>query len=207
METRLVLIRHGETDDNVADRVAGWRDSTLTDRGRGQVELVATFVAEHYRPVAVYASPLRRAAETAASLARHLGLPIRFEPDLREISFGDAEGLTFHELRERFPEIVTRAANADDDELSWPNGEMRRDFHRRWRQAIDVIVDAHPGETVAVVTHGGVVSGLLAHVAEGRPSRWDAYRSANCSVAEIVVSDGTHAIVRWNVTDHLADLP
>jgi broad specificity phosphatase PhoE len=68
-ETRLILIRHGETDDNVGQRVAGWRDSALTERGRIQTELVAAFVADHYRPVAIYASPLRRASETAASLA------------------------------------------------------------------------------------------------------------------------------------------
>jgi broad specificity phosphatase PhoE len=204
-ETRLILIRHGETDDNVGKRVAGWRDSALTDRGRIQTELVAAFVAEHYRPVAIYASPLRRAAETAASLARRLGVTVRVDPDLRELHFGDAEGLAIDQLSEQYPEILARAMNDEDDDVGWPNGETRREFYRRALRAIDAIVNAHPGETVAVVTHGGVVSRLLADAAEGKPARWNSYHSANCSVAEIVVSDGTHAIVRWNVTDHLAD--
>jgi probable phosphoglycerate mutase len=197
------LIRHGETDDNVAERVAGWRDSLLTDRGRVQAERVATFVAGRYRPVALYASSARRAAETAAQLARRLALPVRHDPDLREMHFGDAEGLLIHELRERFPEVLARAANDEDDEVGWPNGETRTAFYRRARRSLDSIVAAHLGETVAVVTHGGVVSRFLADVAEGKPGRWGAYRSANCSVAEIVVEDGVHSVVCWNVTEHL----
>lgn len=207
METRLILVRHGETDDNVASRVAGWRESALTDRGRTQAKLVAEFVAERYRPVAVYASPLRRAAETAESLARRLGLAVRLDPGLRELFFGDAEGLTIEELKKRYPEILSRAANAEDDDVGWPNGETRQDFYRRARQAIDSIASAHLGDTVALVTHGGVVSRFLADIGEGKPSRWGSYQSANCSVAEIVITDDLHSIACWNVTDHLDDTP
>jgi broad specificity phosphatase PhoE len=206
LETRLVLIRHGESDDNVAKRIAGWRESALTERGRNQVELVAEFVATRYRPTAIYASPLRRASETAAGLARRLGHPVRHHFGLRELHFGDVEGLTFDELRERFPELLARARNDEDDDFGWPNGETRRAFYLRTRQSIDVIASAHPGETIAVVTHGGVVSRLLAEILEGRPGRWATYLTANCSIAEIVVTDGTHSLVCWNVTGHLGEL-
>ena len=203
MQTRLILIRHGATDDNATGRLAGWRDSALTDRGRLEAELVAAFVAKHYRPIAIYASPLRRAWETAENLARCLDLPVRPEPNLRELFFGDAEGLTEKELKGRFPEIWARAVNDEDDALRWPNGETRRDFYHRARRAIDAIASDHPAATVAVVTHGGVVSRFLADISEGRPTRWNAYRSANGSVAEVVMTDGTYSIARWNVTDHL----
>lgn len=203
METRLILIRHGETDDNVAGRVAGWRESALTERGRAQVEQVATHVAARYRPVAVYASPLRRAKETADVLAGRLGLVVQVYPGLREISFGDVEGLTLPELRERFPELLVRAVKADDEDMGWPNGETRRQFQTRVRGAFDAIARAHPGQTIAIVTHGGVVSRLLADIAEGQPGRWSAYESANCSVAEIVQSDGICTIACWNETAHL----
>jgi broad specificity phosphatase PhoE len=202
-ETRLVVIRHGETDDNVEQRVAGWRESRLTERGRFQAELVGAFVAERYRPVAVYASPLRRASETAASLARHLALPIRHHPDLRELHFGEAEGLAFTELKVRFPDTFARARDTEDDDVGWPGGETRREFYLRTKRVVDHISGAHVGETVAVVTHGGVVSRLLAEIFEGKPGRWSAYQPANCSIAEIVVANGVHTVTRWNVTDHL----
>jgi broad specificity phosphatase PhoE len=202
-ETRLVVIRHGETDDNVEQRVAGWRESRLTERGRVQAELAGAFVAERYRPVAVYASPLHRASETAASLARRLALPIRHHPDLRELHFGEAEGLAFADLQLRFPEIVARARNTEDDEMGWPGGETRREFYARTKRVVDVISGAHVGETIAVVTHGGVVSRLLAEIFEGKPGRWSAYQPANCSIAEIVVANGVHTVARWNVIDHL----
>jgi broad specificity phosphatase PhoE len=206
LATRLVLIRHGETEDNVAKRLAGWRESALTERGRLQAELVAEFVATHYRPAAIYTSPLRRASETAEGLARRLGHPVRHHVGLRELHFGDAEGLLIEELGHHYPELLARARNAEDDDFGWPNGETRREFYLRTRQSIDVIASAHPGETVAVVTHGGVVSRLLAEILEGRPGRWATYLTANCSVAEIVVADGAHSLVCWNVTEHLGEM-
>jgi broad specificity phosphatase PhoE len=205
VQTRLLLIRHGETDDNVAKRIAGWRESVLTERGRIQAALVAEFVAMRYRPAAVYASPLRRASETAADLAHRLQISVRHDHGLRELHFGDAEGLSFDELGERFPDHLARARNVEDDDFGWPNGETRREFYVRTRLSLDVIADAHAGETVAVVTHGGVVSRFLAEIAEGKPGRWASYHPANCSVAEIVVADGRHSIVCWNVTDHLGE--
>lgn len=206
METRLILIRHGETDDNRAGRVAGWRESELTDLGRAQARLVAAYVADHYRPDAIYASPLRRAHDTAHYLAQRLDLPVQIVPELREMHFGDAEGLAVADLKAAFPDILQRSANDDDLDLTWPNGESRRAFYQRTRRAFDLIVEHHPRQTVAIVTHGGVVSRLLADIAEGRPTRWSAYQSANCSLAEILVSEGTHSIAVWNHTEHLIDL-
>lgn len=203
VETRLILIRHGETDDNVAGRVAGWRESQLTERGHAQVEQVAAHVTARYRPVAVYASPLRRAKETADALARQLGQTVQTHPGLREISFGDVEGLTLPELRQRFPELLARAVHPEDEDMGWPNGETRRAFQERVRAAFDTIAAAHLGQTVAIVTHGGVVARLLADIAEGRPGRWSAYESANCSVAEIVQTDGAFTIAGWNDIEHL----
>jgi broad specificity phosphatase PhoE len=199
------LIRHGETDDNVAKRIAGWRESALTERGQIQAELVAEFVATRYRPGAVYASPLRRASETAERLARRLGHQVRHDHGLRELHFGDAEGLNFDELGERYPDYLTRARNVEDDNFGWPNGETRREFYARTRLSLDVIATAHSGETIAIVTHGGVVSRFLAEIAEGKPGRWAAYHPHNCSVAEILIADGRHSIVCWNVTDHLGE--
>lgn len=206
MATRLILIRHGETDDNLAGRLAGWRESELTERGRSQARLVADYVATNDHPNAVYASPLRRAQETARALAQRLHLTVQSHPGLRELSFGDAEGLTLAELHERFAHVLARTENEDDVDAGWPGGETRREFYRRVQDAVAEIVAGHPEETVAIVTHGGVISSFLAHIAEGKATRWRQYQVANCSIAEVVVDAGNHNITRWNHVDHLSDV-
>lgn len=205
MATRLILIRHGETDDNLAERIAGWRESELTERGRNQARRVADYVAARDHPDAVYASPLRRAQQTAEALARSLNLDLRFHPGLRELSFGDAEGLTVSEARERFAPVIARTEDEDDVDAGWPGGETRREFYRRVQEAVEDIVTAHSGQTVAIVTHGGVISSFLAHIAEGKATRWRQYQVANCGIAEVVVDAGIHSIARWNHVDHLRD--
>src|SRR5689334_18268303 len=100
--TRVLAIRHGETDWNVDSRIQGQLDIPLNARGRWQAgRLEAALVDE---PIdAVYASDLQRAMQTAAPVAAVAGRPVRAEPGLRERSFGAFEGLTFGEIEERWP--------------------------------------------------------------------------------------------------------
>lgn len=203
MQTRLILIRHGETDDNVARRIAGWRESELTELGLVQARRAAEFVAATYHPEAILTSPAKRARLTAEPLARSLGLrPVVLE-GLRELHFGEVEGWTLDEMKERLPEVLRRTLDDTDLDFGWPGGETRRAFYERIRRTFDEIVAAQAGHTVAVVTHGGFVSSLLADLAEGKPAAWRRYDSANCSVAEIVRGDGGCSIACWNLTEHL----
>lgn len=203
MSTRLILIRHGESEDNVAGRVAGWTDSKLTALGNEQARSMARHVAETYRPSALYASPLTRARQTADPLAARLGLAITFLDSLRELHFGAAEGLTVPEIQVRFPAEWQRGADEDNVEFSFPGGETRVRFYERVRQAFAGLVDHHPGETIAVISHGGVLSSFLADVVDGNPQRWRNFYKDNCALSELVAEDGRLRVVRWNVTEHL----
>jgi len=160
--TRLIIWRHGQTEWNRTDRVQGQTDVALSEAGREQAVLVAErLVAVH--PDALVSSDLRRAADTAAALAARTGLPVEVDPRLRERCYGQWQGRTIAEIRERWPVEHARwraghpspgCGIEDIDELS-----------KRAAEALREIADRHAGGTVVVATHGGSgragVAGLL----------------------------------------------
>src|SRR3990170_2183319 len=103
MSLRLLLLRHAETDWNRERRYQGWTDTPLSAAGLGQAEAAARLLAGS-RLGAVWASPLRRARDTAAVIAAPHGLEVQTDPAFREMRFGPWEGLTASEARARFPD-------------------------------------------------------------------------------------------------------
>src|SRR4051794_29059457 len=98
--TTLLLMRHAETECNVASRLSGWTDSHLSQRGEAQVELLAAhFNRAHADVVAIYASPLVRTRRTAEAIARLTGHELVFDLDLREMHFGDLDGQPLEAVR------------------------------------------------------------------------------------------------------------
>lgn len=158
--TRLLLARHGETDWNRAGRWQGHADPPLNDAGRRQAEMLAEQLADD-GVAAIYASDLRRARQTADVVARRLGIAVVATSALREIDVGSWSGLTRSEVAERFPEGFARwqAGEIGHD------GETREQLAARVIPAVERIAHAHPGDTVLVVTHGGVIRTLLRHAA------------------------------------------
>ncbi|HLZ09716.1 MAG TPA: histidine phosphatase family protein [Chloroflexota bacterium] len=203
--TRVLLVRHGESVDNVAGRISGWTDSVLTEVGREQARRMARHVSSHYRPSAVYSSTLRRATLTAAPLADMIGTTVVIRPNLRELHFGVAEGLSLEEVRERHAPVWERAQSEDDLSFGWPGGETRAEFYDRIRRELADIVSSHRGETVAVVSHGGVISSLLADLLVGNPAAWRRYLLHNCALTDLSASGEVITVREWNVTEHLHD--
>jgi broad specificity phosphatase PhoE len=136
--TRLLLVRHGETDWNAEGRLQGQTDRPLSDYGRRQArQLADELESEVFQ--AIYSSDLVRARETAEIVGRRLAIPVELDPDLREKDWGTWEGLTAVE-RDRV-EFV---------------GESTEAHQARMLRALRRIAERHPGETrVLVVTHGG----------------------------------------------------
>ncbi|SCL17515.1 probable phosphoglycerate mutase [Micromonospora nigra] len=150
--TRLIIWRHGNTDWNAASRVQGQTDVPLNDLGREQARIAAPLLAA-LRPDAVVASDLRRAADTAAALAALTGLPVRTDARLRERHFGRWQGLALTEAAARFPTEYARWRAGDPD----PGADIESmdDLGKRIGTALQEAVDAVPGGTVVVATHGG----------------------------------------------------
>ena len=205
--TQVLFVRHGQSEDNVLGRLSGWSDSPLTDLGQKQAKRTAEWIAGRLRPNALYVSPLSRARQTAEPLVQRIGLEARSRHELRELFFGDLDGLTVAEIEARFPGVWPLASDESDIDYRFPNGEVRREFYARIRDAYDDIVREHRGESVVVVTHGGVISSLLAHLAAGDFRRWRDYSIHNCGIVEIQATPEHHVIVTWNAVDHLAGLP
>jgi probable phosphoglycerate mutase len=208
-ECLLLLVRHAETVDNVAERLAGWTDSELSPRGEAQVALLAEhFNRAHGHTAALYASPLIRARRTAEAIGALTGREPVYDPDLREMHFGEVDGLLLEEVRERHADLLVGDQDADDEAFGWPGGESRAQFQARVEGVIDRIAAAHPGEHVAIVTHGGVISTFRA-LLHGQPAAaWRHWLVGNASLTEVVwdVAARQGRLVRRGDDAHLAEM-
>ncbi|NMG14775.1 histidine phosphatase family protein [Aromatoleum bremense] len=158
--TRLCLVRHGETAWNAERRLQGHLDVPLNEIGHVQAEATAASLAGH-RFAAFYCSDLRRAQQTAAAAGRTLGFGATLEPELRERHYGVFQGLTYDEARERFPQDFARFHARDPDFAFCGDGESLGAFAARIHRALDRIAARHAGRQTLVVTHGGVLD--IAH--------------------------------------------
>jgi broad specificity phosphatase PhoE len=202
--TELILIRHGQTHAEVAGRWEGWSDDTLTPLGQAQADAVTCCLASEYdRVVALYASPLRRAIQTARIVGTGLGLqPISMDA-LREINFGKLDGITLEEMEARHPALFARWKNKTDMGFKWPEGERRTDFFRRAGHACDYILALHPNDSVVIVAHGGTLRACLAHLLPGQLGQWWGYTLDNCGLTRVSVEGDSGRLLVLNDVAHL----
>lgn len=159
--TRVVVLRHGQTEWNVEGRYQGHLESSLTPAGLAQAEALARRAVGQGLEV-VYASDLRRARQTAEVIAGALGLPVHLEPGLRERHLGIFQGLLKSETKAQHPEEYRRfkAGGADH---AVPGGESARQCQQRVLATLGRMVARHAGGRLLVVSHGGVLGALFRH--------------------------------------------
>ncbi len=200
--TRLLLLRHGQTELSVHRRYSGRGNPPLTELGRSQADAAARYVGSQGGVAAVIASPLQRAYETAAAAAKVLGLDVTVDDDLIETDFGAWEGLTFGEAAQRDPELHGRWLR--DTSVTPPDGESFDAVARRVRSAKDRIVAEHAGSTVLLVSHVTPIKTLLRLALDGNAGIL--YRLhldlASLSVAEFY-PDGLASVRLVNQTAYL----
>jgi broad specificity phosphatase PhoE/ribonuclease HI len=157
--TRLLLLRHGQTELSVERRYSGRGNPPLTDLGRKQADAAARYLVERGGISAVVSSPLQRAYDTAAAAAKALGLDVTIDDDLIETDFGTWEGLTFGEAAARDPELHTRWLR--DTAVPPPDGESFDVVSHRVRRARNRIIAEHGDATVLVVSHVTPIKTML----------------------------------------------
>ena len=162
MNTRLCIVRHGETAWNAEHRVQGQLDVPLNAIGHAQA-LAASKVLAIEKFSAIYSSDLSRARQTAEPTASRLAMKVFLDPDLRERHYGIFERLTYAEVKKMFPRDYARF-EARDPDYAFRTGESLRDFSVRSIGVISRIADRHPAESILVFTHGGVLDKLYRHV-------------------------------------------
>ena len=201
----LWLIRHGETAWNAEHRIQGHLDIPLSVTGMRQAARLSERLANE--PIrAVYSSELARAWLTAVPLAERLGLEVIPEPRLRERCFGIFEGLTLDEIASRHPEAFRNWRERDPD-WAMEGGETGQQLIDRVLDALHDVAGRHRGETVALVTHGGVLD--VAYRAS-RALDWDAPRehqmlNASINRLRVTFSPPAIAMVDWGDVAHLSE--
>lgn len=184
---RLLLIRHGESLANAEGRLQGHLDIPLSDRGRKQAERLAERLSK-LGVDALYASPLRRAAETAEIIGAQLGLALQDRTALKERNVGELEGLTREEIIARFPHYMPARTELHRIEIA--GFEQDGEFAQRAIQALTAIIDGHRQKTVAVVTHGGIIFSFCRQSLQMPTVRPGPFAVDNGSITTFSIADG-----------------
>lgn len=203
---RLMLIRHGQTQGNIANHLQG-DDDPLTDLGREQAGATARWLAEHETITHLYCSPLARALETATILGQGIGHEPVTLAGLAELNIGVAAGIPFDTWAADNPQHITQLSDpVTRMDFLWEGGEDGHIFRERVFAAWDHLITAHVGtsDEVAAVSHGGALAWLAAKVQALPTTTWPNDIFNNLSISEIDIDrDGSPTVVAWNRVDHL----
>lgn len=150
-QTRLILIRHGETDWNIEGRYQGQEDPPLNEQGLKQARQLARDIAKLDIDV-LYSSPLLRASQTAEIIQLHLNIPLFIEPRLKEIHQGDWQSRLRSEIERLYPDLFRRW-ETDPWEVTPPNGESLYQVQTRVHEALEEILARHANRSIGIVAH------------------------------------------------------
>lgn len=206
--TRILLIRHGQSEGNAAGRFGGHSATPLSERGREQAVATARVLA-NARVTAIYSSDLPRAVATAEPLAHALGLRVTTTEALRERNVGRMEGLSFEEAAAQFPAEYAALLRRDFEHVL-EGGESYRQMLDRAARALDDAIEANRGGTVAVFSHTGTICILTLHLmgaldAPALRPVWIA--TSNCGITHLELRDDNFLrVMALNDTRHLAGL-
>jgi probable phosphoglycerate mutase len=202
--TRIILIRHGETEWNRVERFRGRADVPLNGTGLFQAEVTGRRIADEWRPVAIYSSPLSRAVRTAEAVAWHFDLWVEVHPGLIDIDYGEWQGLTPDEARERWPEVVDAWYNAPHT-TQIPGGETLDDLRARALKTVNELSTLHKyrDQTIVLMSHTVVNRIILLGVLGlGNDHFWRLSQDT-CAINVFDAEGGVFTIVRLNDTCHL----
>lgn len=198
--TRITIVRHGETEWNVAMRLQGKKDSPLTKLGRKQAEHAAK--ALRYRKFdAIFSSDQGRAVETAKIINAFHNLELNLSENLRERNFGIMEGLTREEVAVRYPE-VHEGYMKRKSHFQVPEGESLVQLYSRVSAELERIAGQWTGKNILIISHGGVLDCTM-RMAFG--ISLDARRNFsiyNASINTFLYVDGQLELEEWGNIEH-----
>jgi probable phosphoglycerate mutase len=199
--TRVLAIRHGQTAWNAIGRIQGQLDIPLDAAGLQQARQLARALADCGIDV-LYASDLLRAVQTAEAVAASTGLAIATEPGLRERSFGTFEGQTHADIERDWPVHALRWRQRDPD-YGPEGGETLAAFYARSVACATRIAARHPGQTIALVAHGGVLDCLYRAATRADLRAPRSWQLGNASINRLLYSPEGFTLVGWSDTQHL----
>lgn len=196
---KLLVIRHGESEADLLDVHEGRADFALTERGHRQAEAISEYVAENFDISKIYASTLTRAKQTAQHLSDKTAIPIIFDENLMEFNNGLLAGLPRTVVREKYPEVpdlpIDKAVYGQESQV---------EFRQRAENALArVISETHADETVAIVSHGGMINQLYRSLFEMPIDCKFFFNTADTGIHIWSVSDTERRVVKANYDEHI----
>ncbi|MQG75760.1 MAG: histidine phosphatase family protein [SAR202 cluster bacterium] len=200
------LVRHGESEWNQEGRILGHADVGLSELGRRQVELLSTRMAGESIDAA-YSSDLSRAVDTATGTLGERDVPLITDPDLREFSYGEWEGLTLQEVKEEDPVLFDARFTRGDNAFAAPGGETSEDILKRVQHFVKGVEERHsPDEDLLIVGHGGSMRALALCLLDLTDESMWKLRMSNASVSIISNHSRGRVLELWNDTHHLVGI-
>ena len=205
--TKLLFIRHGQSESNLAGSFTGSTDVALTDMGLRQAEATAEYIVSTYAVDGVYASDLQRAFNTGKAVADRLGLEVHPHQGLREIFAGEWEGKAFTYLLEAYPETFAKTWRYDVGNAVCDGGESVAQLRERVSAAVREIAEANPGKTLVIATHATPIR-CMECFCQGKPLSYmkDIPWVTNASVTEIHYEDGVFTEIVSSYNQHLTGM-
>ena len=203
MKTTVLLIRHGETEWNKLGKFQGCTDIDLAAEGIKQAELLKNRLKGNFDYI--YASPLSRALKTANILASNTDKEVIIAPEIREINFGAWEGLTIHEIAEKYPEVF-KAWRTDKTESYICGGDSSiNNAANRAKNCILDIVKKHRGKKIVIVAHGGIIKAGLIGLFGWDMTMYHKMALGNTCISKLTFAeDLMPALITLNDTNHLS---
>ncbi|MGL5506980.1 MAG: histidine phosphatase family protein [Paraclostridium sp.] len=199
--TRLILVRHATTDDNIGGNLSGHIDSSISNLGKSQILKLTKFL-ENEKIDMIYTTTSSRTKLTIEKLAKVKNLDIIQSEELREINFGDFEGINFNIIKERHSDEFKKMIE-QGYRYTYPNGESLIDSYNRVCKKVESILNRNEHKTILICTHAGTIRNIISYlIGNTHEYHWN-FKIDNASVSIIDIVDGFSVIQTMNDTSYL----
>lgn len=202
--TRLFIVRHGETLWNKEGRAQGIQNIDLTDKGKIQGECLAKRLIEENIDF-IYSSDLSRAYETAKILGNNINKPVHVISDIREMNFGQWEGLTIDDIKLKYQDSYNIWRNTPHI-AQIPGAETLIQVQERAMKGVYNIIEKHPDKNIVLVSHGVAIKTIIFGLLDIDLSNFKKIRQDNTAINIIDFKENYNVLVQLNDTCHLSNI-
>ena len=198
---KLILVRHALTVDNQKSRLSGHIDSSISEEGKEQIDKITNYLKD-FDIDKIYTTTSSRTKDTVKKLSELKYIEIIEKESLKEISFGDFEGLTFDEIKDKYPKEFQDMIEKGY-EYKYPNGESLIDSYNRVCIELDNIISNNDDRTILICSHGGTIRNIITYlISNSYKYHWN-FKIDNGSVTILEVQDGFTVITAMNNTSFI----
>ena len=198
---KLILVWHALTVDNQKSRLSGHIDSSISEEGKEQIDKITNYLKD-FDIDKIYTTTSSRTKDTVKKLSELKSIEIIEKESLKEISFGDFEGLTFDEIKDKYPKEFQDMIEKGY-EYKYPNGESLIDSYNRVCIELDNIISNNDDRTILICSHGGTIRNIITYlISNSYKYHWN-FKIDNGSVTILEVQDGFTVITAMNNTSFI----